>query len=89
MKTAPFPGCCTASILYDFSTFHTKSNILHVLNIAKKDGLAMVVISLTDKQTNSYELCKSIGFRFTRAASKRNHPNTKLRLGWFLLEDLK
>lgn len=89
MKTSSFPGCCTARILHKFNKFNTKDKILQVLNIAKNDGLAMVVISLTDKQTNSYELCKSIGFRFTRAASKGNHPNTKLRLGWFLLEDLK
>lgn len=88
MNLASFPGCCTANV---FHTFANESEIIiyNELKKAKRNGLAIITVTLTHHQDAMYRKLKKIGFKFTRPVSKIHHPENKLRLGWFLLEDLK
>ena len=95
MEIDDFPGCCTAAIFSNFDDHDgwgynpTKETILKHLKREKADGKAIVVVTLTNHQKETYKLLKNIGFKFTRPISKSHHPENKLRLGWFLLEELK
>lgn len=89
-----FPGCCTAKVFSNFGVEDwgsppSKEVMLKYLKQSKIDGNAIITVTLIQTQKKVYKLLKDVGFKFTRPVSKSHHHENKLRLGWFLLEELK
>ena len=93
MKSRPFPGCCTASILYDFGgtilSQGEKGNIgaERIRNYLKKKakdatGYDCLVVITNDKQKIANEILEDLGFEHSEWMSKIPHPESKIRLWW-------
>jgi len=91
MQIESYPNCCTAKIFTHLAwhALPNKTALLNELKACKRNGIAIVSVAITNKQTEAYTRLKSIGFKFTRLVKKTHHPENKLRLGWFLLEELQ
>jgi hypothetical protein len=57
------------------------------LNLNKKYGMAFVSATLNDSQVVPRRVLYKLGFRYSGWMGKVNHPETKVRLYWFPLED--
>jgi hypothetical protein len=94
-----FPNCCTATILYNFRFDNTITNskldidnelylLYSKLEQQKRNGIAVVVATCTDKQNLWKNFLKSCGFISTRGLSKSRHPENKLFLLHYKLDTL-
>lgn len=80
-------SCCTAKIINSFPSPEdtwlkqpTIEEIKKELLVLKKEGNAICIAFLTDKQKESIKMLKEVGFTCTRAVSKTHHPENKLYL---------
>ena len=91
-----FPGCCTAKVILDFGQTktaeygddkYTEEEIEQYIIKQEKvfemyKNIALLVAITNNEQTVAATVLKRLGFRCTRSAGKKQHPDTKIRL-WF------
>jgi hypothetical protein len=102
MRVFGFPGCCTAKILTGFGQTETAEYAFRPENPEpsveelKKEfgsrlnaytGGAMFVVITNDEQVNANKALQECGFHSSYWMSKNNHPDTKVKLWWFPLEE--
>ncbi len=94
MKTASFPNCCTATVLYDFGGTHisgldrqpTNENDLRTwiqerMRYATGSGRLYTAITNSDQKVAA-KVLRGLGFSCTKWMSKQQHSETKMRLWW-------
>lgn len=104
MKIASIPSCCTAKIVSYFQTAaavgpehqypglnigNSKQDLLNEMLRQKHNGQAMVIAFTNDKQKDANKMLKEIGWKSTKWATKTQHPETRLKLWWFALDQLE
>lgn len=93
MKSQGFPGCCTATILYDFGGTKlsmgdrfgkTKTQIRGYLRkkINELKNYHCLVIITNNQQDAANEVLEELGFQHSKWMSKVPHPESKIRLWW-------
>ena len=98
VRQTRFPNCCTAEILFNFG--ETKTNGCDIggsevceeslekllrerINWAGVTGNMLVAITNNQQKTMS-KLFRKHGFRSSKWAAKQNHPETKIKLWYFI-----
>lgn len=64
-----------------------KAQLGQSLNIQRMEGRAMVSCVTNDKQINANIALEECGFQSSDWMSKQNHPETKIKLWWFPLNE--
>lgn len=64
-----------------------KSDLGIQLNAAKDMGHAVITVIVNDEQVNACQALKETGFLSSDWMSKKNHPDTKVMLWWFPLNE--
>jgi hypothetical protein len=102
MNVEEFTGCCTAKILTGFGQTQTadwdfkpdgvlsveviKARLGKVLNeIMVYDGVATVITN--DQQANANQALEECGFLSSDWMSKKQHPETRIKLWWFPINE--
>ena len=104
MKIDSIPSCCTAKIVSYFQKATavgpegmypgrdigtSKQDLLNEMLVQKLAGQAMVIAFTNDKQKETNKMLKELGWKSTRWATKTQHPETRLKLWWFALDQLE
>lgn len=98
MPSSEFPGCCTARVISGFGHCHTsiqgaeftnaenlKKHLLHL----RRNGYAVATAITTNTQTDGVKtLTEFGGWQSSEWMSKTQHPETKIKLWWYPLEQL-
>ena len=93
MKLSEFPGCCTAFVAHDLGGTHlsagkkgkiSKTKIKAWLEAQRKElnGEACIVIITNNDQKAANSALKELGFKHSTWMSKKQHPESKIRLWW-------
>ena len=92
-----FPGCCTAMVLCGLSGTATaeygpvrkveketiKKHLSLLINAFKKEGrMGILTATTNNNQETANQALRELGFKHSRWCSKKQHPNTKVRLWW-------
>jgi len=94
MNIVDFPHCCTAHIMVDFGESYTAEGGAHSIKsseIIKKlkffcgmyNYHALFVATTNNQQKTANKTLLKLGFSHSRWLSKKQHPNTKVRL-WYI-----
>jgi hypothetical protein len=104
MNIETVDSCCTARILSGFGKATaamdpedygdddipmTKEALLNEMLDNKRKGFAVVMGFTNNKQHAGNKLLREVGFKRTKWMSKTQHPETKLRMWWFQLDQLE
>lgn len=91
METSNFPGCCTASIIFDLhgSEECLIKRISDSITMAKLAGLAVLVAITSNIQKDAEKALRMSGFKSTRPMTKSAHPDTTIRLWHLKMEEIK
>jgi hypothetical protein len=93
MHSRPFPGCCTASVLFNLggtdlsqgrkSNF-TKAKLAAWLKdeIAGAAGHEVLVVMTNNEQLVANRLLRNLGFKSSKWMKKKTHSNSQVRLWW-------
>ena len=93
MKEAGFVGCCTANIIYDLGGTEltmgrreapTEDRLKRYLEvrILERAGRKCIVVMTNSQQNVANKVLLELGFKHSKWMSKRQHPETKVRLWW-------
>lgn len=97
-----FAGCCTAKVLCGLSGTATaeygshrkaskdviKKSLTSIIELHKYEGaMAVLTVTTNNKQTTANQALRELGFKHSRWCSKKQHPNTKVRLWWLPVND--
>jgi hypothetical protein len=99
MQLLEFPHCCTAKLIVDFGesdvaeggdrevTYGEVRNYVQgqVQSFYNRQ-LAMIVATTNSQQTVANKVLEDLGFKHTKWMSKRQHPETRVRLWWKEIE---
>ena len=102
LLTAPITGCCTGRIIYGFGHSYVASNgpirgfpvedikkeLAELEGVYSRMGMAVVVITLNSDQTTEDKVLRDAGYSHSRWISKKQHPETKLRVYYKPLDQL-
>ena len=99
LDMAGFPHCCTANLISSFggtgTAFFTDNvssdNIVKALEVCidktLRQGKAMVICTTNDEQKEANKALKEVGFSSSKWAKKENHPETRLRVWYYVVND--
>ena len=100
MLIKEFPYCCTALIAADFGESmlayggdfvvdekHLTKKFKENIEFYKNMGKAMLVATTNNEQKTANKVLKSLGFRGSKWMSKKQHPETKVKLWYKHLQD--
>tara|TARA_R110000851_G_scaffold258416_1_gene410878 strand:- start:948 stop:1280 length:333 start_codon:yes stop_codon:yes gene_type:complete len=85
-QTGTAPEAYNAKFI-DPTVKQIKTEIGIQLNAAKAMGNAVVTVIVNDEQVNACQALKEAGFLSSDWMSKKNHPETKVMLWWFPLNE--
>lgn len=92
IKITSYDGCCNAYILYDFGGTALSAGYrgdrdigvmrVELARLIRDYGRKMLTAITNDDQKVANALLRELGFRHSPWMSKRQHPETKVRLWW-------
>lgn len=101
MRTIGYPFCCTTDVVYGLGTSKNQDwearSGTHMSLEAKYNYLrrqmdgsrrrAMLTAVCTSDQQEFLKIARALGWRFGPWAASQNHPDTKTRLCYWLVQD--
>lgn len=88
MYTQGFPNCCTARIITNFEGSEKDiDEYLQRTELASRGGFGILTAITTDKQVYAIAVLKKRGWKSSRWAKKKAHPDTRIKLWYKLLNN--
>lgn len=101
MRSHGYPECCTSTIITGMgrsrnSSTHTGDlmsagdkfdRLVGLMSNERMAGRAMLQCVITQDQQQAMEAMRALGWRFGPWAKSRNHPTTRTRLCYWLVQD--